>query len=221
MLAGLAILGGSVNAYTLTPDVLGVRSTVRSNLRIAMMADEPVPMNPIWGDPREGKPFGAADRDESAGGSRTVGGVREAVEAYQPRGITDATILKKQYIGTDDDEPWNADCRATVLPTKSALEDGYTATLPFITAEAALEGATRAAKKAGEVKSAIEAAKKAGGRPGSPAFVAAEKVLAAFEKGDEEAATKAKPKAPKDGAQGKGWDDMGRGLAKVHDNSIA
>ena len=54
-----------------------------------------------WGDPREGQPFGEAD-----GPNRPVGKVRNAVEAYQPRGITDATVIKPQYIGVDDDEPW-------------------------------------------------------------------------------------------------------------------
>jgi len=188
-------------------------------MRLAMMADEPVPMNPVWGDAREGKPFGEADRGDD--GMRTVGGVREGVEAYQPRGLSDATVIKPQYIGTDDDEPWHASSRETVKVTRAALESGLTATLPFVAAEEALEAAARAAKNAGEVKSAISTATSSGARAGSPAIVAAEKVLAAFEKGDEEAVKKAKPKAPKVGVQGKGWDDMSRGVAKVHDNSVA
>jgi hypothetical protein len=220
MLAAACALLGGANAYTLTPDVLGVRTAVRSSLRLAMMADEPVPLNPVWGDAREGKPFGDADRDE-ASGLRTVGGVREAVEAYQPRGLSDATVIKPQYIGTDDDEPWHASSRQTVAVTKAALEDGFEATLPFVAAESALDAAVRAAKSAGEIKSAISTATSSGARGGSPSIVAAEKVLAAFEKNDEKAAEKAKPKAPKVGAQGKGWDNMSRSVAKVHDNSVA
>jgi len=220
MLAAAVALFGGANAYTLTPDVLGVRTAVRPSLRLAMMADEPVPMNPVWGDPREGKPFGDADRDEATG-LRAVGGVREAVEAYQPYGITDATVIKPQYIGTDEDEPWHASSRQTVVVNKADLDAGYTSTLPFVSAEESLEGAARAAKNAGEIKTAISAATSAGARPGSPAVVSAEKLLAAFEKGDEEAVKKAKPKAPKVGVQGKGWDDMSRSVAKVHDNSIA
>jgi hypothetical protein len=220
MLSAAVSLFGGANAYVLTPDVLGVRAAVRPSSGLAMMADEPVPMNPVWGDPREGKPFGDADRDEATG-LRTVGGVRAAVEAYQPCGISDATVIKPQYIGTDDDEPWHATSRQTVVVTKATLEGGVTATLPFVAAEDALGDATRGAKSAGDMKSAISTAMSSGARAGSPAVVAAEKVLAALEKGDEDAVKKAKPKAPKVGVQGKGWDDMGRAVAKVHDNSVA
>jgi len=219
MLSAAVALAVGAQAFTLTPNVLNVHTAVRPS-GLAMMADEPVPMNPIWGDAREGKPFGDADRDEATG-LRTVGGVRGSVAAYQPRAITDATVVKPQYIGTDDDEPWHASSRQTVAVTKAALEDGYIATLPFVLAEEALEAAVRAAKSAGDVKSAISTAKSSGARAGSPAVVSAEKVLAAFEKNDADGAEKAKPKAPKNGAQGKGWDDFSRSVAKVHDNSVA
>ena len=171
-------------------------------------------------DPREGKPFGDADRDEATG-VRTVGGVRAAEMAYQPSGITDATVLKPQYIGTDDDEPWHASSRQTVAVSKADLDTGYTATLPFAQAEDDLTTATIAAKSAKDVKAAISAATSAGARPGCPAITTAEKVLAAFEKDGEDAASKAKPKGPKAGAQGKGWDGMARALGKTHDNSVA
>jgi hypothetical protein len=186
-------------------------------------------MDPVWGDPREGKPFGGADRDEASyegwtKGSqvRDVGNVREAVEAYQPRGISDATVIKPQYIGTDDDEPWHASSRQTISITKADLAQGEASTLPFVAPEAALGDATRKAKDSAGLQAAMETAMKTGARKGSPAVIAAEKVLAAFEKGDEKAAKKAMPKAPKPpGAQGKGWDDMGRSVAKTHDNSVA
>lgn len=47
--------------------------------------------------PGEGDPFG-----ENEGLER---GNRAAVEAFQPRGISDATVIKPQYIETED-EPW-------------------------------------------------------------------------------------------------------------------
>ena len=46
--AGIALVG-SAHAYTLTPDVLGVRPAVRPTMTHVMMADTPVPMNPTWG----------------------------------------------------------------------------------------------------------------------------------------------------------------------------
>jgi len=214
--AAVAALLGATDAYTLTSCN---RPATRASMGV-IMSDDLVPMNPVWNDPREGKPFGDADRDPATG-LRKVGGVRQAVEAYTPRGLSDATVIKPQYIDTDDDEPWHATSRQTIVVGKAELDKGYEATLPFLAAEDALGDATRAAKDAKAIKAAIEAALKANARPGSPAVVAAEKVMAAFEKGDEKAAEKAKPKAPKVGAQGKGWDDMARALGKTHDNSVA
>lgn len=182
------------------------------------MADEPVPQSPLWGDPREGKPFGDADRGDD--GLRVVGGVRGAVEVPVPRGLSDATVLKPQYIETDD-EPWHSTCRSAVTITKAQLDSGYSAGLPFIVAEDALGAATREAKNAKDVEKAIATALAAGARAGCPAIKDAEKVIKAFAKGDDEVVSKAKPKAPKVAAQGKGWDDMKRELGKTHDNSVA
>jgi len=222
MLAAISIIGGGATAYTLSPaPLLRSRPAVRASA--VMMADDidMVTKNP-WGDSREGKPFGEADRgaDYDANGARKVGGIRNAAEAFQPRGISDATVVAPQYIETED-EPWHATCRSSNVVTKSSLETSYGATLPFIAAETALEDALRAAKNSGDVKKAVEAAKAAGARTGSPAFKAADKVEKAFAKGDDEAVAKAKPKAPKAGTQGKGWDGMARSVAKVHDNSVA
>jgi hypothetical protein len=161
---------------------------------------------PNWNDPREGNPF-----EES--------GPRAAVEAYQPRGISDATVPKKQYIETED-EPWNFDARQTVTVTKSMLEDRFQASLPFVKAEEDLVTGLSKAKTKDEVKKLVEAAKDA--RPGCTALKSAEKLLKAFDEKSEEEALKARPKAPKAaGAQGAGWDTMKRAVAKVHDNSVA
>jgi len=218
--AAISMVGGGATAYTLSP-VARPRVAMRS--ASVVMAEEIDMVKTVpWGDEREGKPFGGADRDASydANKSRQLGGIRESTEAYQPRAISDATVPKPQYIESDD-EPWHSTCRSTTVITKSNLESSFTTTLPFVAAEDALLDATRAAKSADEVKKAIETAKGAGARSGCPAIVAAEKVVKAFAKGDDEAVAKAKPKAPKAGAQGKGWDGMARGVAKVHDNSVA
>ena len=77
--------------------------------RSLVMEEELVDMLnvPTWGDAREGKPFGAADGLDASGNvvERPLGMVRNAVEAYQPRGISDASVIKPAYIETDD-EPW-------------------------------------------------------------------------------------------------------------------
>jgi hypothetical protein len=52
------------------------------------------------GDKREGNPFDESDPSKP----------RWAREAYQPRGISDATVAKPQYIETQD-EPWHSTCR--------------------------------------------------------------------------------------------------------------
>lgn len=163
---------------------------------------------PNWNDPREGNPF----EDE---------GPRKAVEAYQPRGISDATVPKKQYIETED-EPWNSDARQTVTITKAQVEASYGASLPFVAAEADLQTKLSKVEKKDEVKKLMAAALSAGARPGSAVMKDGEKLLKAFEEKGDEAALKARPKAPKAaGAQGGGWDGMKRGLAKTHDNSVA
>jgi hypothetical protein len=146
--------------------------------------------------------------------------VRAAVASYQPTGITDGSA-QRPYI-EEDDEPWHSSCVNTVSVTKASFEEGLGKVLPFVDAESALGDATRAANSAGDVKAAMATAEAAGARKGSPAMQAAEKVIKAFESGDAEAATKAKPKAPKAaGAQAAGWDKTDRKLAKTHDNSVA
>lgn len=231
--ACLALLGAT-DAYTLA----GGRIHRGARAEVSMMADrkspdstdwsmvpaeELVPLEPSWNDPREGEPFGKGDRDEKTG-YRQVGGVRVAVEAYQPRGISDATVIKAQYIETED-EPWHADNRMKVRLTKGELEAGMTAMVPYIGAELDLEAALRAAEDGATVEAAVTKALAAGGRKGSPAFKTADKMLAAFAKGGDEAAAEAKklkPKAPaKPKAQGSGWDDFERKAAKTHDNSVA
>jgi len=226
-------LVGTANGFALTPDLLSrPSSVVRSASQIQMNwvnTEDMVSSAPVWGDPREGKPFGDADRDEakyvgtSDSGSfdvrKKIGGVRTAEASKQPRGITDATVVKPQYIETED-EPWHATCRPASVITKGDLESSLEAGLPFIAPETKLGDDTRAAKDGKAMKASIDAALKAGARPGSPAIKAAEKVLKAFEGGDKDAAEKAKPKAPKADGGGKGW-DVTRGLAKVHDNSVA
>ena len=184
-------------------------------------------------DKREGKPFGEGDRDEdiyvegvgAAMGVRKIGGVRTAEEAFQPRGISDATVIKPQYIGTDDDEPWHSTCRPQNALTKSDFEKGLSNSLPFVKAEAKLGDALRSSNSSADVKSALEKALAAGGRAGSPAFTDADKLLKAYEKGDDAGVKKAMPKPPKADTkpQGKGWDEYGPGNrnAKTHDNSVA
>lgn len=94
MLANMVIVA---TGYTLS---MGAAPLMHSPARACapLMADV-VSENP-WNDPREGKPFGEAD-----GPNRPIGKVRGAVASYQPRGITDASVIKPQYIETDD-EPW-------------------------------------------------------------------------------------------------------------------
>jgi hypothetical protein len=224
MLASGLLLSAGASAYTVgAPGCVG-----RAAPRIAMAgwsdynarptdAESIVPNVPTWGDAREGEPFGKADRDDS--GYRSLGGVRVAEESYMPRGISDANVIDgyQTYIETDD-EPWHATCRPVAVVTKKDFGD---AALPFIAAEEACEAAVRAAKDEKTVTSAIATALAAGARAGSPAIKACEKVAAAFKKGDDEAAEKAKPKAPKVQVNGKGWDDMARKVGAVHDNSVA
>ncbi len=97
MLANMVMLA---TGYTLS---MRAGPLVHSSARAcAPLMQEDIVDGLPWADPREGKPFGEAD-----GPNRPIGKVRSAVEAYQPRGITDATVIKPQYIETDD-EPWYA-----------------------------------------------------------------------------------------------------------------
>lgn len=234
LLAVGALLGGA-DAYALTSGGVPRAAVVQRMGAATMMADRKSPdstdwsnvnpedivqLQPSWNDPREGEPFGKGDRDPKTG-YRKAGGVRVGEEAYQPRGISDATVIKPMYIETDD-EPWHSTCRPTNLLTKGELLDGMNKGLPFVQPELDLEAALRAAKGKDEVEAALSKFVAAGARPGSPATKSAEKMIKAYEKDDEKGAEKAKPKkpaAPK--AQGTGWDVIERKVGKTHDNSVS
>lgn len=158
----------------------------------------------LWKDPREGQPFGTE-------------GVRLGTPSFQPRGITDGTIADKQYIETED-EPWHFTSRGSVFLTKTEADTTYAAALPFMDAETTLTIEASKAKDAGAMKAALKEALASGARDGSPAVAAVLKGIAAMEKDPEKA--KNPVKAPKDPAQGNGWDNMKRVEAKTHDNSI-
>jgi len=196
------------SGYTITMrPATGVVSAQRACMPV--MQDDLWVEGNTWNDPREGKPFGDAD-----GPNRPLGKVRNGVEVYQPRGITDASVIKPQYIETDD-EPWHSSSRQTVVATKQMITE---AQLPFVVAEDALMVALSGVDSDKAAQAAMDAAVKDGARPGCPALVTGEKVIAAYKK-DAEAGKKARPKAPKD-VQGKGWDDMKREIGKTHDNSV-
>jgi len=159
-----------------------------------------VPLESIWGDPREGKPFGAADGDGKVGpmDKRPAGGVRgmEGGGVPVPRAISGfRTAAEATYI-EECDEPWHFTSRGTTVLTKARLEEGVAAALPFVAPEDTLGDETRAAKSKEEVQAAVDKALAAGARKGSPALNAAEKVLKAADKSWEDA-EKAKPKPPK------------------------
>jgi hypothetical protein len=228
----LYLLLGAGSAYTLSgaPGVVSQRSLATRSLGVAMQVndassrsvdpDQVVPLEPAWNDPREGEPFGKGDRDDS--GYRKAGGVRVAVEAYQPRGISDATFIDafQTYIETMD-EPWHATSRPTRSITKDSLLEGEKNMIPYIQAELDLDAAVRGAKDPKAIKEALDKAVKAGARTGSPSVKTAEKVMGLFETEDEKGAEKAKPKAPKaPGKQGAGWDNFERTIGKTHDNSV-
>jgi len=151
--------------------------------------------------PGEGDPF--------------VDGVRMPEEGPRPD-LAQTWHADSGYIDTDD-EPWHSTCKPrTAVMTKGILDGSYTAALPFIAPEEALMDALRAVESEKDVDAAVAAALAAGARPGCPAIDTAEKMLAAAKK---DGALKAAAPA-KVAAQGKGWDDMGRALGKVHDNSV-
>jgi hypothetical protein len=160
----------------------------------------PVPTS----DPRIGNPF---EKNEEI--------PRYAVEAYQPRGISDATVPKRQYIEVED-EPWHSTCKDTVVLSPDALFKSFGGSLPFVEPEEALILALSNVENKEDAKKAVTAAKAAGARDGSKAMESADKVLKAFETSDE-AGVKARPKAPKKaGATGKGWDGMKRAAGGTH-----
>jgi len=115
----------------------------------------------------------------------------------------------------DDDEPWHSTCVSSTALAKDMADGAFTSALPFIAPEEALVLALSKVKSAKDVDEAVAACLAAGGRPGCPAIMDAEKI----KKSEKDGAVKA-GKAPKVAAQGKGWDDMARALGKVHDNSV-
>lgn len=126
---------------------------------------------PNWNDPREGNPFPESGRP------------RVAKEAYQPRGIADGTVPKRQYIETDD-EPWHSTCRPAQPLTKTAFEGAIKSSVGFIEAEEKLTIALSAAKNQEAVEKALELAKEEGAREGSPILATAEKLLKGFAKAE-------------------------------------
>jgi hypothetical protein len=126
---------------------------------------------PTWEDPREGNPFTESGRP------------RKNKEAYQPRGIADATVIKRQYIETDD-EPWHSTCRPVNPVTKGGFENAIKTSVGFIEAEEKLTTTLSAAKTADAVAKAKEKAIEDGARKGSPAMGVADKCLKAFEKAE-------------------------------------
>ena len=94
-------------------------------------------------------------------------------------------------------------------------DETFASALPFIAPEEALVLALSKVKTMSDVDAAVAACLKAGGRPGCPAIMDAEKIKKAAKDGAVKAG-----KAPKVAAQGNGWDSMKRVEAKTHDNSI-
>jgi len=198
----LAVLAGVVSGVAAAALTSGFSST-RAR-RTAMQLDVDAMNTPSsLQDPRLGNPF----EDE---------GPRVAKAAYQPRGISDATVAKKQYI-ENEDEPWHSTAKGTVAFSESDLESAYASSLPFLAAEEALIVELAKADTKDAVKSIISKAKESGARAGSKAMQTAEKTLKAFETKSAEEAMKARPKAPKKaGAQAAGWDGMKRKPGAVH-----
>jgi len=152
--------------------------------------------------PGEGDPFADGIRMPEDGPRPDLGTARFTADAG--------------YI-EESDEPWHSTCVGnTASITKGLLDSTYTSTLPFIAPEEALLEALRKVGSVAEIDEAVAACLAAGGRKGCPNMETAEKMKKAAEKDGE---VKKAPPA-KVAAQGKGFDDMGRGLAKVHDNSV-
>lgn len=129
---------------------------------------------PNWKDPREGQPFGKEGES---------GKMRLAKETFQPRGISDATVLKRQYIETDD-EPWHSTCRPAQPLTANTFSQALKSSIGFMAAEDNLTTALSAAKNSAAVEKALAAAEGDGARKGSPAYLNGDKVLKAFQKAE-------------------------------------
>jgi len=147
----------------------------------------------------------------------------EDIAVPTPRDLVDATILKPQYIETED-EPWHATCRASSVVTKADFDAGFAAALPFAAAEDALDGGLVTAADADAVDALVKECLASGGRAGCPAIEAAQKLkknMAAAAKDGKPAPTY-KPIKPATGGATPGFKNQGEGrtLAKVHDNSV-
>ena len=115
----------------------------------------------------------------------------------------------------NDDEPWHSTCKPmTAAPTKGVLASSFEATVPYFAAEEALTIAMTTVATPADVDAAIKACVADGGRPGCPAIMAAEKAKKDAKDGKVKAAVLKKV------AQGAGWDNFSRTVAKVHDNSV-
>lgn len=169
--------------------------------------------------PGEGDPFG----DDNAPVSKISVAARLPVDGSRPDLGLLPRGLDAGYIELDD-EPWHATCRTNVAAvTKKSAEAAMTSALPFVAAEDALAEAMFGVATAGDIDTAIKKCIKAGGRPGSPAIVAAAKLKAEFAQADTDGKPRPKPPAKKDAkAGGAGWSNQGenRQVAKTHDNSV-
>lgn len=156
--------------------------------------------------PGEGDPFGD--------------GIRQGEGSFQPRGISDASVLAPQYIETED-EPWHSTAKQTVSISKGQLSGALGAQLPFLGPEEQLDTALLTAKNGGDVDNLIKKCISAGGRDGSPAVKAAKAFKAALGK-DDGKTPKYKPVFGAPGGATPGWADQGAGrkIATVHDNSV-
>lgn len=143
-------------------------------------------------------------------------GIRKPVDGPRPDEGIQRWHSDSGYI-ENDDEPWHSTCRPrTATITKGTLESTFEAALPFVAPEEGLMEALRQADSIDAIEKAIAACLAAGGRKGCPAIVAAEKSIKLAQK---EGKVKKAPPA-KVSAQGKGFDDMSRAVAKTHDNSV-
>jgi hypothetical protein len=157
--------------------------------------------------PGEGDPFGTINPVPDAYGNTEDAAKRTDVGFARWH-------MDSGYI-EEDDEPWGSTAKAKIVVSKGVLETAFSGALPFAKPEEDLVMALTKVKTVEDVDAAIAACLAAGGRPGCPAIDGAEKI----KKAEKDGAVKAGP-APKVTAQGKGWDNMARSLAKVHDNSI-
>merc|ERR1712118_258187 len=89
----------------------------------------------------------------------------------------DGTLKKRTNLIESEDEPWHATSRPAQILDLPDFDQGLKNSIGFMEAEEALTIANSAAKNAEEVTKALEQAKKDGAREGSPALLAADKLL--------------------------------------------